>query len=165
MRRRARFLWLIVWLLGWASSGALPTRPVRAQTDDLPVLKLMQTVFGTLDGATTELRWQFDGQAGDVVSVLAQRLNGDLDPTVEIIDTRGRRLVEGDDIAYPAQLDAALEGIELPRDGTYTLRVASYEGDPDDGRLRAEPAPGLRQSRAARRFQRRAGLAGARRSG
>ena len=130
MRRRGRFLWLVVWLLGWASSGALP---VQAQADDLPILKPMRTVFGTLDDETTELRWQFDGQAGDVVSVLAQRLDGDLDPTVEIIDTRGRRLVEGDDIAYPARLDAALEGIELPRDGTYTLRVASYEGAPTTG--------------------------------
>jgi hypothetical protein len=128
--RRGRLFWLILWLLGWASSGAIPAR---AQEDDPPVLKMMQTAFGTLDAETTELRWQFEGQAGQSVSVLAQRLSGDLDPTIEVIDTRGRRLVEGDDIAYPDQLDAALEAIELPRDGMYTLRVASYEGEATAG--------------------------------
>lgn len=116
---------------------------VAAQEDDLPVLRLMDSVTGRLDAATTEQRWQFEASQGDRVSVLAQRLDGDLDPLLQIFDGRGRLLAENDDIAYPERLDAALEGVELPRDGTYELRVAAFEGEgaATQGRFRVTLLP------------------------
>jgi hypothetical protein len=116
---------------------------VVAQEDDLPVLRLMDSVTGRLDAATTEQRWQFEASQGDRVSVLAQRLDGDLDPLLQIFDERGRLLAENDDIAYPERLDAALESVQLPRDGTYELRVAAFEGEgaATQGRFRVTLLP------------------------
>lgn len=100
---------------------------VLAQGGALPSITLMETVIGSLDEATPEARWQFEARAGDQVSVLVRTLSGDLDPVVQVLDETGRMVAQADDIAYPDRTDAALEGLELPRDGQYTVRVGRYE--------------------------------------
>ncbi len=127
MKRLSRWLRLglgLMVLLG----GLGPFGHGLAQEDDLPALRLMDTVTGSLDAETPEQRWQFEASQGDQISVLVQRLSGDLDPLLQIFDARGRILAENDDIAYPERLDAALEAVEIPRDGMYELRVAAYSG-------------------------------------
>jgi hypothetical protein len=112
-------------LLFWAG-------PVLAQDDDLPAITLMETVDGTIDDDNPEARWTFDAAEGDRISVLVRAESGDLDPYLQIIDPTGRLLVESDDIAYPDQLDAALEAVELPRDGQYTIRVSRFDFEAGD---------------------------------
>ncbi len=120
-RIAAGMLLAVMALLLWAGPLA-----VHAQDEALPVIRLMETVFGTLDDATPELRWQFDARAGDRVSVVVRATSGDLDAIVQILDAGGRLLAENDDIAYPERLDAALEAVAIPGDGRYTLRVGRY---------------------------------------
>ncbi|GAB4570876.1 MAG: hypothetical protein Kow0077_06120 [Anaerolineae bacterium] len=107
--------------------------PVAAQTETLPALKLMETATGTLDAGTPEARWSFEASEGDTVSVLVVPLAGDLDPVVQILDDTGRLVAEADDVAYPSRLEAALEAVPIPRDGTYTIRVARFEGGDSSG--------------------------------
>jgi len=101
----------------------------RAQDGELPAIRLMETVFGMLDDETPELRWQFEASEGERISAVVQAMDGDLDPALQILDSGGRLLAESDDIAYPDRLDAALEAVEIPSDGTYTLRVGRYRYD------------------------------------
>ncbi|NPV66989.1 MAG: hypothetical protein HPY64_07580 [Anaerolineae bacterium] len=99
---------------------------IRAQDDGLPAIRLMQTVFGTLDDETPELRWQFEARAGDRIAAVVQAMDGDLDAVLQVLDAGGRLLAEHDDIAFPDRLDAALEDVAIPGDGSYTLRVGRY---------------------------------------
>ncbi len=105
---------------------------IAAQGDPLPIIQMMQTVTGLLDDDTPELRWQFEAEQGDQVSLLVAALSGDLDAYVQLIDEAGRLLAENDDVAYPDIPDAALEAVTIPRDGIYTIRVTRFgfaEGD------------------------------------
>ncbi len=114
--------WLALVLL------CLARGPVLAQGAALPTLTMMETVTGTLSASRTEARWQYEGAAGERVSLVARAVSEDLDPVLEVFDDTGRMLVAADDVAYPDRLEAALEWLELPRDGTYTIRVSGYDG-------------------------------------
>ena len=102
------------------------TVPAAEGQNDVPTLQLMEIVSGAIDDDTSEARWQFEASAGDRVSVTVWTVSGDLDPYVQIIDESGRVLAENDDIAYPDRLDAALEAVEIPREGMYTVRVTRF---------------------------------------
>ncbi len=99
---------------------------VAGAQEEPPLIRRMQTVFGAVDDAAPEARWQFEAVAGERVSVLVQPVGGALDPYVQLLDPNGDVLAENDDIAYPERLSAALEGIEIPRAGVYTIRVTRY---------------------------------------
>lgn len=119
------------WLLVGAWLLALLTPGVQAQ-EEAGAIQLMQTVFGRIDDETPEVRWQYTARQSEAISVLVQAVAGNLDPYVQVIDESGRLLGENDDIAYPERIDAALEGVEVPRDETVTIRVTRYgfeEGD------------------------------------
>ena len=88
-----------------------------------------------VDEPITEAAYRFPGQAGDEVSVLAYayRSNIQVDLEAELIGPNGDVLAEADS-ATPEQLDefsgilqretdAAMQGVSLPEDGIYTVRV------------------------------------------
>ena len=134
MTRLIRIGLIVGWLAAVLPLAVMVRSPVQAQ-ENSPAIHLMDTVWGTLDDQTPEARWQFEAEAGDRVSLVVQALGGDLDPYVQVIDSAGRTLAENDDIAYPARLDAALEGLEIPRRDSYTVRVTrfGFEGGSTQG--------------------------------
>lgn len=117
-----RLVVAIVFMLGAGDA-------VLAQGDALPTLTLMETVVGSISDEAPDARWEFEGTGGDRISLLVRTTAGDLDPVLQLLDEAGRLVAEADDIAYPDRPEAALELVELPRDGRYTIRVGRYEGD------------------------------------
>ncbi|MBN2469653.1 MAG: hypothetical protein JXN59_02920 [Anaerolineae bacterium] len=121
---------MALWMRGWIVAGLLLLAggQALAQEPALPTLSMMETVEGTLGGGRSEARWRYEGAAGEQISLVVRPLDDGLDPVLEVFDATGRLLAAADDIAYPERLAAALEGLELPRDETYTIRVGGYEG-------------------------------------
>ncbi|MFC1959840.1 hypothetical protein ACFLYO_03935 [Chloroflexota bacterium] len=120
--------WLKRWLL--VASLLLVCVSVAQAQDigELLPLNLMETVGGLLDDATPEMQWQFAAQRGDSLSLVVQTIQGDLDPVLQVFDSAGRLVAEHDDIAYPDDVNAALELVEIPRDDTYTVVVGRFDG-------------------------------------
>ncbi len=80
---------------------------------------------GTINDDTPAETWTFDGQANQVISIVAAGSSGDLDPVLALIDPAGETIQENDDLDSLVR-DAGLEGFTLPEDGTYTVRVTRY---------------------------------------
>lgn len=86
-------------------------------------LSAFTPVTGSLgNGSPLENAWQFEGQAGQVISLVARALDGDLDPVVELYDPQNQLLAANDNGAFD-DLDARIEGYVLPVPGNYSVRV------------------------------------------
>lgn len=105
---------------------------VHAQDDgELLPLNLMETVGGVLDDDTPAMAWQFEAQRDAALSLVVQTVQGDLDPVLHVFDSSGDIVAEHDDLAYPNDINAALE-ITVPRDDTYTVIIERFDGDDGD---------------------------------
>lgn len=80
----------------------------------------------TLQRETVDL-WRFEGRAGDTVVIEANAGNpASMDMYLVLLGPDETPLVEDDDSG--PELDALINGFELPEDGTYTIQVSSVSG-------------------------------------
>ncbi len=84
----------------------------------------------------------FEGNEGDVVTITVRDLpddDADIDPLVTLLDEDGEVLAENDDHENRDTtldlFDARIENFILPSDGTYTIEVDDYFGDPGEFEL------------------------------
>jgi len=83
------------------------------------------TVQGTINDRQPEVLYEFDGQAGDVVTIEMIALNGDLDPYLSLLDSDGGLLISNDDIASD-NYNSRIEYYSLPADGVYRIVASRY---------------------------------------
>jgi hypothetical protein len=117
---------LIVGRFGGAegdTSGRL-TITLTGQPANLPirgVIKPAQLAQGRLDDATPTERWTFDGKAGQVISITTKATSGDLDTLLTLQTADKTTIASNDDFDGT---NAALPGVILSADGTYTINVS-----------------------------------------
>jgi hypothetical protein len=86
---------------------------------ELPAWGAAQT--GTLSLEQPTQGYSFQGQAGDVITISAERTSGDLDLSLVLYDPEGQEVAANSAWLDPAE--ARLNRIALPADGTYVLDV------------------------------------------
>ena len=79
-----------------------------------------------IDNQQSEVRFRFNGTRGDVISIQMQRLNGDLDPLVILLDETGHEIARNDDDPEGSGRDAFLREFELSHDGIYTILATRF---------------------------------------
>ncbi len=79
---------------------------------------------GTLGAGQAGIPFSFEAAAGDVVNVIAT--SDDFDVNLTVLDPDGAELAFDDDGGIG--LNAALDALELPVDGVYTVLVDGYRG-------------------------------------
>lgn len=98
-----------------------------------PIIRTGLTFGSALNDAITdsapEYRFPFDGAAGQVVSIVAEKTDdaANLDLVLTLIGPDGTVLVENDDLAQTTR-NAGIFSYELPVDGQYTVVVARLFG-------------------------------------
>ena len=92
-------------------------------------LRYGNSVIAQVSDADPQLYYLFRGQRGDILSVAMQRIAGDLDPQLQVVNATGRVIAENDEIAGSGSLDAHVESFILQEDGTYVI-IASRFGGP-----------------------------------
>lgn len=97
----------------------------QVQAQDTGSIEPGQTVEGQLS-AGDEARWTFVGRDGAMLSLYAEAQSGGLDPVLTILSQDGSVLLRNDDLAYPDNTNALIEGFTIPRTGTYTALVSGY---------------------------------------
>ena len=102
----------------WAASLTIVT-----ETDGGSILP-RQSVFGAIDRPADSDDWTFDGIAGQRVTLRALDLGAGLDTALELRDANGIIIAFDDDSGGNLLL---LTDIELPADGTYTVRIRSFD--------------------------------------
>lgn len=85
----------------------------------LETIQIGETREATLDSLLEAHNWQFQGTAGQTVTIRVNAI-GDTDPRAKLIDPSGNVIAEDDDGGggYDSLIVAT-----LPVDGTYTVRV------------------------------------------
>ena len=83
------------------------------------------TVSGRIDDQTPEEEYVFVGQAGDVVRITMERVDGDLDSLVTLYDSERKQIAFDDDGG--GQQNARLDRFELPADGMYLLIASRFD--------------------------------------
>lgn len=104
---------------------AMPLPAARSQ--EAATLSFFVPVTGTLDDSRPVEVWQFEGYAGQIVSLIALSTGGDLDPVLQVVGPDGQVVAQNDDLDSLVR-DAGLEALTLPADGIYTVRVTRYQG-------------------------------------
>lgn len=109
------------------STGAFTLVLTRGSAEGLAdtTLSYGDTVTGRLDNQTYQINYRFEGQQGDVVTVIIFATSGNLDTTLLMSDPNGEFLAFNDDYN---NLDSALIDVVLPQDGLYTISASRYLG-------------------------------------
>lgn len=92
-------------------------------------LRYGDSVIAQISDAEPQLYYLFRGQRGDILSISMQRIAGDLDPQLQVVNAAGRVIGDNDEIAGSGSLDARLEAVILQEDGMYVV-IASRFGGP-----------------------------------
>lgn len=103
--------------------GVFPCAQAQA-TNSLPIAT---PVTGEITASNTQ-SWTFSAIEGEVLSFIARKTSGDLDPQFSITNSRGELILSNDDYAYPDTQDALIEAITMPRTDTYTVTVGGIGG-------------------------------------
>ncbi|KAB2866004.1 MAG: hypothetical protein F9K46_03210, partial [Anaerolineae bacterium] len=86
------------------------------------MLKPFQSVTGQLGEGLVLEEWKFDGQAGQIISLVAERISGDLDVVLTLLNPNAEVIATNDNADFETT-DARLEAISLELDGLYTVRI------------------------------------------
>ena len=71
--------------------------------------------------------FQFDAQAGELVTIAMDTISGDLDPAIHLTSSTGEELLAIDDDGG-ADTNALLSAFRVPDDGQYTIRALRVDG-------------------------------------
>ncbi len=90
-------------------------------------LRYGDSVYNEITDMTPQVFYSFRAARGDVITVRMQRVSGDLDPFVQVVNSFGLVIRENDELVGSGSLDAQITALAMPDDGMYAV-VASRFG-------------------------------------
>ena len=86
-------------------------------------------VTGELDAAFPDALWEFNGSAGQVLTITLETASGDLDPLIRLLGSDGTVVAENDDAEDSALgTSAQVVGLSLTADGVYRVQATRFDG-------------------------------------
>ncbi|MEL7235759.1 MAG: PPC domain-containing protein, partial [Chloroflexota bacterium] len=89
-------------------------------------LRYDDTVINTISDGEPLLYYTFEANQGDILDVSMQRVSGDLDPLLKVLNSVAAVLAASDDVPGSETLDAAIEGLVIEQAGTYVIVATRY---------------------------------------
>ena len=86
------------------------------------------SVNGTISGANYEIRYTFEGNRGDAITIDMEAKGGSLDPYLILLDTQGQELATNDDRTAITR-DSQITVSSLPATGTYMIVATRFNGE------------------------------------
>lgn len=102
----------------------LTVNRVEANTSRGGQIAYGQGLSGVLTFAGQEDVWTFEGQAGDIVTIMMKGVG--MDSYLQLLNDNGSQLASNDDAPGTGSLDSRINRIRLPEDGTYTIVASSF---------------------------------------
>ena len=118
--RRLRFvtLFILIFVVGFSVVSAQAERKLR-----IPILMDGDVISDSLEDTTTAHLYGFNASAGDVVTITMTQ-ESTLDPYLVLLGPRGE-LIAADDNSGDIAGSAAIRGVTLPDDGSYSIVATS----------------------------------------
>jgi hypothetical protein len=82
-------------------------------------------VTGTLDDETPARLYVYQGVEGEILNITMRGTDDRLDPSLLVIDPKGRELVRNEDESAES-FDAAIRGLRMPESGAYVIVATRY---------------------------------------
>ncbi|HMQ32559.1 MAG TPA: S8 family serine peptidase, partial [Chloroflexaceae bacterium] len=101
-------------------------RVISCDADDFRVIQYGQTLSGAIAPGGDVDHYYFIGQAGDRLTLRANRTSGNLDPYLELLDRTGSRVALNDNGG--GGVNALINGYTLQRNDLYVVRVLAGPG-------------------------------------
>ncbi len=95
-------------------------------TEPIPI-EMGATVQGSMTRTVFEVRYTFEGQAGEAVDIRMNNVSGNLDPLVILLDPDGQEAVRNDDDPTGFNRDSHIANFRLPVSGTYTIIATRFQ--------------------------------------
>jgi hypothetical protein len=123
---------IIVGRFGYAlgsTSGAyeLLVERIGVSSESGSALRYGDSVINEISSTQPQLYYSFQARRGDLINISMQRISGDLDTYIQVVNSSARVIADNDDVPGSGSLDAALTGLLIEEDGTYVI-VASRFG-------------------------------------
>jgi uncharacterized protein YfaP (DUF2135 family) len=98
---------------------ALPAQPIAAG----------EVVEGVITNSQYFETYQFEGTAGEVVTIDMQAVNGSLDTLLILLNDQGIIIADNDDVEEVFDTNSRMDSVRLPADGVYTIFASRYGKD------------------------------------
>lgn len=109
-----------------AGDYSLSLTRVGVSSEGGSVLRYGDSVYNSVDNRTPQVFYSFQAARGDIISIQMQQATGNLDPTLQLINSRSEVVAENDD--QDASNDAAIVGYTIREDGVYVILASRYGG-------------------------------------
>lgn len=89
-------------------------------------LRYGDSVINTISNMTPQMFYSFRARQGDIINIRMERVSGDLDSYLQVVDSNAFLLAENDEVAGTGSLDAMISGLLIEKDGTYVIKATRY---------------------------------------
>jgi hypothetical protein len=89
-------------------------------------LRYGDTVLNQITDINPRYYYTFRAERGDIISISMERTSGDLDPSLQLVDSSGIVIAENDEIEGSGNLDAAIIGQVIETEGVYVIIATRY---------------------------------------
>lgn len=89
-------------------------------------LRYNDTIINTITDSEPQHFYSFRARRGDILNIRMQRITGDLDPVLHIVDSSATIIASSDDVPGSSTLDAAVERLVIDADGVYVIVATRY---------------------------------------
>ncbi len=108
-----------------ARGAVIPTTPT--PTPDARRIEYGIPAGGVMTEERASILFSFEGRAGEIVTIAMNRVDGDLDPFVDLLDGNLRVIRSDDDSG--GERNALIEAFTLPATGVYYIRATRFSGN------------------------------------
>ncbi|MDX2137590.1 MAG: PPC domain-containing protein [Chloroflexota bacterium] len=113
--------------LGTTSGGFdLQLERIGVSFSDGSGLRYGDTVLNEITDTAPRFYYTFRAERGDIITISMERTSGDLDPTLQLVNSSGIVIAENDEIEGSGSLDAAIVGYTIEEDGIYVIIATRY---------------------------------------
>ena len=89
-------------------------------------LRYGDTIINTISDDAPQHYYSFQAQRGDILNIQMQRISGNLDPLLQVVNGAGALIAENDDVPGSNTLDAQIERLVIEENGTYVIVATRY---------------------------------------
>lgn len=97
-----------------------------ASADSGSALRYGDSVINTISDMTPQIYYTFRARRGDIVTIRMQRMTGNLDSSLQLVNSSSFVIAENDDVPGTGSLDAEIRGLVIPEDGVYVIIASRF---------------------------------------
>ncbi len=89
-------------------------------------LRYGDTIINEISDVTPQIYYSFRARRGDIVNIQMQRISGNLDTYLQVVNQNALVVADNDDMPGSGSLDAEISNLVVEEDGTYVIIASRF---------------------------------------